>query len=65
MVTLADAFNAVDQGEFVVSQVKDKKTDELYTAVDYGAGDNTYGAVFKKGSATPVVGIHDGDLQKL
>lgn len=65
VVTLADAFNAVDQGEFVVSQVKDKKTGELYTAVDYGAGDNTYGAIFKKGSATPVVGIHDGDLEKL
>ena len=63
--TLADAFEAVDQGEFVVSQVKDKKTGELYTAIDYGAGDNTYGAIFKKGSTTPAVGIHDGDLYKL
>lgn len=63
--TLADAFEAVDQGEFVVRQVKDKKTGETYTAVDYGAGDNTYGAIFKTGSAKPVVGIHDGDLQVL
>lgn len=63
--TLADAFEAVDQGEFVVRQVKDKKTGETYTAVDYGAGDNTYGAIFKAGSSKPVVGIHDGDLQVL
>ncbi len=63
--TLADAFEAVDQGEFVVRQVKDKKTGETYTAVDYGAGDNTYGAIFKAGTSKPVVGIHDGDLQVL
>lgn len=63
--TLADAFNAVDQGEFVVRQLKDKKTGELYTSVDYGAGDNTYGAIFKAGSTKPIVGIHDGDLQVL
>jgi len=63
--TLADAFDAVDQGEFVVRQVKDKKTGETYTAVDYGAGDNTYGAIFKAGTSKPVVGIHDGDLQVL
>jgi hypothetical protein len=63
--TLADAFQAVDGGEFVVREVKDKKTGELYTQVDYGAGDNTYGAIFKKGSATPIVQIHDGDLAKL
>jgi hypothetical protein len=63
--TLADAFDAVDQGEFVVRQVKDKKTGETYTAIDYGAGDNTYGAIFKTGSAKPVIGIHDGDFEKL
>lgn len=63
--TLADAFAAVDQGEFVVRQVKDKKTGETYTAVDYGAGDNTYGAIFKTGSAKPIVSIHDGDLSAL
>jgi hypothetical protein len=63
--TLDDAFEAVDQGEFVVRQVKDKKTGEVYTAIDYGAGDNTYGAIFKNGSAKPIVSIHDGDLSKL
>jgi len=48
--TLADAFDAVDQGEFVVRQVKDKKTGATYTAVDYGAGEKTSGAPFKAGA---------------
>jgi hypothetical protein len=60
--TLADAFAAVDQGEFVITELKDKKTGKLYTAIDYGAGDSTYGAVFEKGSATVAKSIHDGDL---
>ena len=61
VTTLAQAFDAVDQGEFVVSQVKDKKTGELYTAIDYGAGDNTYGAIFNT-SGKLLAQIHDGDL---
>lgn len=63
--TLADAFGAVDAGEFIVREVKDKKTGQLYTAIDYGAGDSTYGAIFKKGSATPAASIHDGEIVKL
>ncbi len=62
--TLDDAFAAVDQGEFVIREVKDKKTGQLYTAIDYGAGDSTYGAIFKKGEATPAAAIHDGEVQK-
>ena len=62
--TLADAFAAVDQGEFVITQAKDKKTGALYTAIDYGAGDNTYGAIFARGATTPLASIHDGDLEK-
>lgn len=64
VTTLAEAFEAVDQGEFVIREVKDKKTGELYTSIDYGAGDSTYGAIFKKGSATPAAAIHDGEVQK-
>ncbi|MBL8916217.1 MAG: hypothetical protein JNM17_36290 [Archangium sp.] len=60
--TLKDAFEAVDQGEIVVRDFKDKKTGQLYTVIDYGAGDNTYGAIYKKGSATPLKSIQDGDI---
>lgn len=60
--TLADAFAAVDEGEFVVSEFKDPKSGKAFTAIDYGAGDNTYGAIFEKGSTTVAKSIHDGDL---
>jgi hypothetical protein len=60
--TLADAFEAVDQGEFVIREGTDKKTGAKYLSVDYGAGDNTYGAIFKAGSAKVALSIQDGDL---
>ncbi len=62
--TLADAFGAVDEGEFIVREVKDRATGERYTVIDYGAGDSTYGAVFKKGEATPLAAIHDGEISR-
>ena len=34
-------------------------------AIDYGAGDNTYGAIFEAGKTRPAVQIHDGDLAVL
>jgi hypothetical protein len=60
--TLADAFEAVDQGEFVIREGTDKKTGAKYLSVDYGAGDNTYGAIFKAGTTKVAVAIQDGDL---
>lgn len=59
---LAEAFDSVDQNEVVVRELTDPRTKQKYTAIDYGAGDNTYGAIFKKGETTPLFGIHDGDL---
>ncbi len=61
VTNLAEAFDAVDQGEFVVRTLKDKSTGEKLLAIDYGAGDNTYGALFDlKGKL--VASIHDGDI---
>ncbi len=60
--TLADAFDAVDQGEIVVRTLVDKKTGERLLAIDYGAGDNTYGALFST-SGKLVASIHDGDIE--
>ena len=62
-VTLKDAFEAVDQGEFVVRNLKDPKTGEKLISVDYGAGDNTYGAVFTP-TGKLLAAIHDGDLEQ-
>lgn len=63
VASLKDAFEAVDQGEFVVRNFTDPSSGKKYTAIDYGAGDNTYGAIFEAGKTKPAVGIHDGDLE--
>jgi len=62
-VTLKDAFEAVDQGEFVVRNLKNPATGEKLISVDYGAGDNTYGAIFTP-SGKLLAAIHDGDLEQ-
>lgn len=61
-VTLKDAFDAVDQGEFVVRNLKDARTGEKLISIDYGAGDNTYGGIFNAAGKL-VAQIHDGDLE--
>jgi hypothetical protein len=60
--TLAEAFAAVDQD--VVNQVaiQDKATGKRFTVYEYGAGDNSYGAIFVSGSVTRAAAIHDGDF---
>lgn len=62
VASLQDAFNAVDQGEFVVTRFTDPGTGKKYVGIDYGAGDNTYGAIFEAGKTAVNVSIHDGDL---
>ena len=62
-VTTADeAFRRVDQEVMNHMVFKQKSTGKLFVAIEYGAGDNSYGGIFADGSATVVAGIHDGDL---
>jgi hypothetical protein len=60
--TLEDAFAAVDAGEFVVRDFTDPTDGKRYTAIDYGAGDSTYGAIFEAGSTRVAFEIKDGEL---
>jgi hypothetical protein len=61
VTTLAEAFAAVDQGELILRRYRHADGREL-VSVEYGAGDNSYGAFFAANSATVVASIHDGDL---
>lgn len=61
--SLADAFAAVDGGEFVVTSFTDPASGKAYVGIDYGAGDSTYGAIFEAGSETVAFGIHDGSVE--
>jgi hypothetical protein len=59
--TLAEVFSAVDEGELVYSMYRHADGREL-VAIEYGAGDNSYGAFFAAGGTTMVASIQDGDL---
>lgn len=60
--SLDDAFAAVDGGEFVIRELTDPANGKRYVAIDYGAGDSTYGALFEAGNSTVAFGIEDGEL---
>ncbi|MFZ5469569.1 MAG: hypothetical protein ACOZIN_09040 [Myxococcota bacterium] len=60
--TLAEVFASVDEGQIEVRQLKDPASGEKFVAIDFGAGGNTYGAVFRAGQTKPVAAVHDSDL---
>lgn len=58
----AEALAAVDEGGFVVTHFNDLQTGKQFIGIDYGAGDNTYGAIFEADSSRPTFAIQDGEL---
>lgn len=61
--TLAEAFDAVDQGE-IRYEVYRHADGREFVAIEFGAGDNSYGAFFAAGGTTKVASINDGDLYR-
>jgi hypothetical protein len=61
VATLGGVFAAVDQGELNVRTYRHADGRE-FVAVEYGAGENSYGAFFAAGGTTQVASIRDGDL---
>jgi hypothetical protein len=62
VTTAAEAFDAADQGQIDAYQITDTVGVRRFTAFEYGAGDNSYGAIFARGTTTVATEIHDGDL---
>ncbi len=60
--TATDAFAAVDGGEINEVIRRDPATGRTFVAFEYGAGDNSYGAIFEGEAATPVGRVRDGDM---
>lgn len=60
--TVAAALAAVDGGEINLARFVHGATGTELLAVEYGAGDNAYGAVFYAGSVSLAAAIHDGDF---
>lgn len=63
VTTAAEAFARVDQQEIRRVDLYDATGARAFVAFEYGAGDNSYGAVFGYNSTALVTNIHDGDLE--
>lgn len=62
VVTLSEAFAAMDAGELRAVSVLQTSTGRTYQAFEYGAGDNSFGAIFDTQTGALAARIIDGDL---
>jgi hypothetical protein len=60
VTTVEEAFDRVDQHEINVRTMQLDGTGQFYVEIEYGAGDNSYGAIFYWGTAVKAAAIHDG-----
>lgn len=63
VMTAEEAVAAVDQGEVNLNYVSEPASRRQFAAYEYGAGDNSYGAIFDNATGALVSSIHDGDLE--
>jgi hypothetical protein len=60
--TIAEAFEAVDEGIVNYTELWDASARRAFTAYEVGAGDNSFGKIFLHGTTTAAATIGDGDL---
>lgn len=61
VTTPEEAISRVDQQEINMTTFTDA-TQRTFVAFEYGAGDNSYGAIFARSDESMAAAIHDGDL---
>jgi hypothetical protein len=62
VTTAREALAAVDQNEVRRMRLRHTPTGREYDVFEYGAGDNSYGAIFRADTTFKASSIHDGDL---
>jgi hypothetical protein len=62
VTTAPEALSRVDQEQMNVTYYGEPAANRTFIAFEYGAGDNSYGAVFEKQTGNRAAAIHDGDL---
>jgi hypothetical protein len=62
VTTPAEALSRVDQQEINVTWLAEPAARRGFIAFEYGAGDNSYGAIFERRGDAMVTSIQDGDL---
>ncbi|MBX3162838.1 MAG: hypothetical protein KF773_43150 [Deltaproteobacteria bacterium] len=63
VTTPLEALSRVDEGEVNITFVNEPAARRMFMAYEYGAGDNSYGAIFERRGDDMVSKIHDGDLE--
>jgi len=63
VTTPEEALERVDQNEVNVWYIAEPAAQRMFISFEYGAGDNSYGAIFDRASDAMVTNIHDGDLE--
>jgi hypothetical protein len=64
VTTVEEAFSRVDGHEINQIVLRGEGTNQFYLEVEYGAGDNSYGAIFYWGTSYKAAAIHDGDQEE-
>jgi hypothetical protein len=63
VTTIEAAFAAADQHQINIFRFWEPLAARTYTAIEYGAGDNSYGGIYYWNTTDRVSSIHDGDLE--
>jgi hypothetical protein len=64
VTTPEEAITRVDQQEMNIVYLAEPAAQRMFVAFEYGAGDNSYGAIFSRTDGSMVTNIHDGDLER-
>jgi hypothetical protein len=62
ITTIEEAFAAVDDGLVNQMELWDASNRRAFTSYEVGAGDNSFGMIFDRGTVTPAARIGDSDL---
>lgn len=60
VTTVEEAFDRVDQHEINLMIARNTNNNQFFIRVEYGAGDNSYGAIFYWDTVVKAAAIHDG-----
>jgi hypothetical protein len=63
VTTPEEAIARVDQQEINLIYMVEPAAQRMFISLEYGAGDNSYGAMFSRTDGSMVTNIHDGDLE--
>lgn len=64
VTTVEEAFRRVDGQEINSIIMRQQTYNQFYVMIEYGAGDNSYGAIFYWGTDAMAAAIHDGDQEE-